>query len=220
MGNKKELKLLILSLVFLGSCIIVYGFQQSEKELQRSLLKDYFRTIPGYNLVRTIPLTDDALNMLHLDDYLFADYEGPNGKVNLYIGYYYTSDKAYAAHSPLICYPSQGWKIDSGPTKGSLQVGSYTINYKEIITTRGEQKELVLFWFQARTKTNTQIYKNKINMGFNKLVHNDPQHSFVRIAVPIKDSEPFNAKRTAQEFIQVFTGSYGQFVTGQPKTKL
>ena len=153
-------------------------------------------------------MAEDAVAMLKLDDYLFADYKGPLGIVNLYIGYYYTANKAYAAHSPLICYPSQGWKIDSNPKKAFLQVDAQTIKYEEIITSSGDTKELVLFWYQAGLFTNTKIYMNKIDMGYNKLRHNSEQHGFVRVAVPIKNTYE-ESKSSAINFIEAF---YPQFI--------
>jgi EpsI family protein len=164
--------------------------------------------IEGYETASITDMSADAIKMLNLDDYVFANFAGPLGNVNLYIGYYYTANKAYAAHSPLICYPSQGWKIDNKPKKGSLQVGSQTIQYEEIITSLEGTKELVLYWYQAGLYTNTQIYKNKIDMGYNKLVQNTEQHGFIRVAVPILKTYE-EAQLAAAGFIKAF---YPQFI--------
>jgi EpsI family protein len=146
-------------------------------------LKDYFLHLDGFANRDMIGMPDDTIKMLNLDDYLFANYQGPLGTANLYIGYYYTANKAYAAHSPLVCYPSQSWKIESSPNRGSLQVGAQTIEYEAITTSLEDTKELVIYWYQAGLFTNTKIYKNKIDMGFNKLMNNNEQHCFVRVAL-------------------------------------
>jgi EpsI family protein len=147
-----------------------------------------------------------------LDDYTFTDYKGANGTVNLYIGYYYTADKAYASHDPMVCYPSQGWKIDEQPVKHSLGVGPNRINYEEIITSNGPQKELVLYWLQSHLLTNTQVYMNKIDMAYNKLTKNDEQHAFVRVSVPIADTTYEKAKKSAADFIQTFYPNFIEFI--------
>ena len=155
--------------VFLCTCVVVYGMKQPEINRKKPPLKGFLQQVPGYTVLLDIDLEENAFKMLNLDDYIFTDYMGQNGKVNLYIGYYYTADKAYASHSPLVCYPSQGWKIDSQPTANTLQVGPQTINYEWIITSLGERKELVLYWYQAMLQTNTQVYKNKISKYHKRL---------------------------------------------------
>lgn len=168
--------------------------------------------LEGYKTDRTIDLAREHVTMLKLDDYIFVDYKGPMAHPNLYIGYYYTANKAYSAHSPLICYPSQGWKIDNKPHRDSLQIGSHTINYEEIITSLGERKELVIYWYQAGLQTNTQIYKNKIDMGYNKLMNNNEQHGFVRVAIPLNSTYE-ESKTSAIDFIKAFYPPFIQYIS-------
>lgn len=175
-------------------------------------LSQFLQEVEGYRNLRQIELVQNAYDMLNLDDYLFADYEGDEGEVNLYIGYYYSAAKAYAAHSPLVCYPSQGWQIDSKPQKGKLVVGDHTVYYEEIITSLGDHKELVLYWYQARLKTNNQVYKNKIDMGYNKFKYEDEQHGFIRIAVSISENDYQKAKEDAVNFIRAFYVEFIKYV--------
>ena len=208
MGNRIEIKLVVLIGVFLITCIFIYNKKETPK-LNKPALKQHFQSINNYKTIRHIELEDNALKMLKLDDYIYADYEGPNGKINLYIGYYYTANKAYASHSPLICYPSQGWEIKKKPTTHTLKVGPYTIHYEEIITSLGEETELVIYWYQSHLLTNTQIYQNKIDMGYNKVLNNGEQHAFVRISVPLASTSSKNVEQVATAFINAF---YPQFV--------
>ena len=189
--------------------MVVYTFERTEESGKKPPLSHYFQDIKGYSNVRNIELAQDARDMLNLDDYLFSDFKGDSAEINLYIGYYYSSAKAYAAHSPLVCYPSQGWKIDENPIKGKLKVADHVVNYEEIITSLGGRKELVLYWYQARLQTNNQVYRNKIDMGYNKFKYNDEQHGFVRVAVPFKGGNYDKAKAEVLDFIENF---YVQFV--------
>lgn len=150
--------------------------------------------------------------MLELDDYLYAVYKDGKDRINLYIGYYFSSDKAYSAHSPLVCYPSQGWKIVEQPRTLEIKVPPYVIHCDEIITAHGENKEIVLYWYQARQYTNTKVYKNKIDLGYNKLLKNDEQHGFVRISVAIQDSSIDETRNTAIDFIRSFYPAFIQYL--------
>lgn len=208
MGNKIKTKLLVLIGAFLITCIFIYNRKESPQH-QKPPLKQYFQTIDNYKILRHIELADNHLTMLKLDDYLYTDYEGPNGKVNLYIGYYYTANKAYASHSPMICYPSQGWEIDRQPSKHTLNVGPHSIHYEEIVTSLSEETELVIYWYQSHLMTNTQIYQNKIDMGYNKFIHNSEQHAFIRVSVTLTNASHKDTEQIATDFIKTF---YPQFV--------
>jgi EpsI family protein len=212
LGTNKERKLLILICLLIVTGIFVYSQNRTPQVIQKSSLKDYFSHLDGFDKKDMIDMPEDTIKMLNLDDYLFANYQGPLGIANLYIGYYYTANKAYAAHSPMVCYPSQGWKIESSPRRGSLQVGTKIIEYEEITTSLGDVKELVMYWYQAGLFTNTRIYKNKIDMGYNKLMNNNEQHAFVRVALPIQ-AEYGESKKAAIDFIKAFYPQFVKYVT-------
>jgi EpsI family protein len=202
-------KLIVVIAISLVTCFFVYGVPQSAPRSKGVTLLGYVRGVEGYAASRPIALAEGHEKMLAPDDYVFLNYSGGDRPINLYIGYYYTASKAYAAHSPLVCYPSQGWKIDTKPVGSTLEVGPHKIHYEEIVTSNQGQKELVLYWYQAGLFTNTQAYKNKIFMGYNKLINRDEQHGFVRVAVPFR-GEPYEAvKKTATDFVQAF---YPRFV--------
>jgi EpsI family protein len=219
-GNKIEIKLSVLIVILLVNCIVVYSGKEPEPSGKKPPIAQYFQRIDGYETVRHVDLEDNALNMLELDDYTFADYTGQGKKINLYIGYYYSAKKANASHSPLICYPSHGWKIENKPVAGSLSIGPYQINYEEIVTSSDQQKELVLYWYQSRLDTNTTATKNKINIAVNKLTKKDEQHAFVRVAVPFADLTYADTKQTALDFIQAFYPQFIWFITGENDPEL
>jgi EpsI family protein len=173
------------------------------KVYKKPSLRSFFQRIAGYKVVQNLDLNQEATNMLDLDDYTFLNFDGKNGKINLYIGYYATANKAYAAHSPLICYPSHGWEISEKPTYHTLAIGQYRVNYEEIATTLGEERELVLYWYQTHERSNTLVYRNKIDMGYNKLINNDAQHAFVRVAVPFANRGYNDVKACALDFVAV-----------------
>lgn len=214
------MKLLVLMAVLLGTSLLVYTQKAPDAAENVPPLKQFLGQIPGYTTVGDIKLEDDAYAMLKLDDYLFTTYANADGQVTLYAGYYYSSSKAYAAHSPLICYPSHGWQVEGKPTVRTLQVGNRQITYEEIVTSYGEQRELVLYWYQARDRANIRVYRNKIDMGYNKLFHNDPKHGFIRVSVPFAGSANYEeTKKRTTDFIEAFYIHLLQF-TDSPITSI
>ncbi len=210
--KKLEWKLVFINFLFILTSIFVFVFNSNTPLSTAPGVKLKLSSLDGYKLLQNIELGHDIYEMLDLDDYLFSAYTGPDGTVNLYIGYYYDANKAYAAHSPLVCYPSQGWKIDQSLEKSTISVGPYRINYSEIITTLGLNKELVMFWYQSRFQTNTTVYRNKISMAYNKIFNKNGQHAFVRISVPMTGITYDEAKARAIDFLKAFYPEFISFI--------
>jgi EpsI family protein len=187
--------------------------RQPDPIAKKPAMAPFFEEIADYRTLGKVELNPKALRMLKVDDYIFIDYEGPDGKINLFIGYYYTIGKAYASHSPLICYPSQGWKIEKPPVTKTIYIGSNRIKHEQILTSFGNKQEIVLYWFQSYLLTNTNSYMNKINIAINRLLNENQQHALVRVAVPTNDGYFENSQNAAQEFIKAFYPILMDYIT-------
>ena len=204
--------------LLLVTSILAWGFDVALPQKEKPEIQGYLTRIDGYEVVRNIQLLPNAYEMLKLDDYFYADFAGPGGSVNLYIGYYYSPNKAYAAHSPLICYPAQGWRVARQPVRGSMSVVGHRVSYEAIVAESGREKELVLYWYQARLYTNTKGYRNKISMAVNRLMHKDDQHAFVRVSAPFGDDTEDAVQERIVRFIDAFYPSFLQFIHAQGDT--
>jgi EpsI family protein len=208
-GNGKEKQLTILAVLLLLTGVLAYWSTDSVKVVKPADLQATFGPVPGYKAVEFSPLDAQTFSFLDLDDYTQTRY-GKDGKsVSLYIGYYFSLDKVSAAHSPLVCFPGQGWKV-SHPEKRRLSVNQNEIHYTEIVASREGRQELVLFWYQAHEKTAPEVYQNKLNALLNKITSKKQEHAFVRITVPIGESGPEEAEKAAKDFIAAF---YPAFLT-------
>ena len=67
----------------------------------------------------------------------------------LFIGYYDQQSAGQTPHSPRVCIPSGGWKIDDLQTI-ELENGSDVVPINRVMIGKGEQKLLVYYWFQQR----------------------------------------------------------------------
>lgn len=216
MGNKKETKLIVLCIVLLVTCFGAYSKSTPKSISQRVPLKQSLGPVRSFQTFEDIILEPHMIVMLDLDDHIFRNYKGPGGNVNLYIGYYLTTDKAYASHSPLACFPSQGWKI-SDPIKQKLTAGDQTIHYAELTASIQEQNELILYWYQAGDKTTSSVTRNKYNALYNKIMHKPEEHAFIRVTVPISDSGKEAAENTAHRFIKEFYPEFSRIIGSVPQ---
>jgi len=61
--------------------------------------------IKGWHSEGLVELDRGIVEELELDDYANHNFSNGSKTVSLYIGYYLTSKKVGAAHSPLVCFP-------------------------------------------------------------------------------------------------------------------
>ena len=159
--------------------------------------------IKGWTVSAYTPLDPKIVKALKLDDYVNHKYSNRNDTISLYIGYYLTTRKVGAAHSPLVCFPGQGWVISKGEMK-SLAVQGNNVHLMSIIVTRGQTKELVLYWFQAFDKTSSDTFFQKVYALLAKILHGKQDNAFVRVSIPIYNQDTEKAFVNGTNFIDVF----------------
>lgn len=219
MGNKKDKQLIILIVLLFFTCLLVYGLPSSKKPGKKIALSRYLENIEGYTTERDSALSAEIYQALDLDDYISTAYTNATGRVSLYVGYYYSIDKISAAHSPTVCFPSQGWHIDQ-PVMKSLVVGDKTIHYAEIVASILESKSLVFYWYQAYHSTSPYIYRTKINTLLNKITGKKEEHAFVRVSIPFSQNTKESAEKTGADFIKAFYPKFIEFMEEEEEGRL
>lgn len=124
------------------------------------------------------------VDTLKFDDYIIADYVGPDGKsVNFYVAYYASQSKGESAHSPRSCLPGGGWKIVKLDQKQIGGAGSdsksFSVNRVEI--KKGEYTQLVYYWFQGRGRIINNEYMVKWYLFLDSLRKNRSDGALVRV---------------------------------------
>ncbi|PIE64709.1 MAG: EpsI family protein [Desulfobacterales bacterium] len=201
--NQKTKAYIILTSLLLLAAVAIHFSAESHVTPKQLHLVETFSHLDGYKTLQIETLTPEIHDFLALDDYVSITYQGKEGPITLYIGYYFSSDKISAAHSPLVCFPGQGWKIDF-PEKKILHSGKHIITYEEFIAGLLERKELVMYWYQAYDTTTPVVYKNKIKVLLNKLTNGKQEHAFVRVTIPLNNITREEARRQGHLFIKAF----------------
>lgn len=202
--GKKKTKHIIIAIIFLAlACFGVYFKSDKRVPNKQVSLQSFLQNIPEYTFLDQNPLEENIISTLELDDYVNVSYRKDGHIIGLYIGYYFSQGKISAAHSPLACFPGNGWKVE-GKKKSRLLVDSHEINYEHFIARNGQQKLLVMYWFQAHEKTSPDIFINKINAIINLLTGKKQEHAFVRVTIPLTDLPQDEAKHIGENFIEQF----------------
>ena len=159
-----------------------------------------------------VPLSEDIVTALELDDYLNNFLANGKDNIFLYVGYYLSQKKIGVAHSPLVCFAGQGWEM-SGFENFSLQVGNDSINLTSMLITKNGEKQLVLYWFQAFDKTSPGTLMQKVNLLQAKLFHSREDNAFVRVIIPYGvDKSLLEAKNVGTQFVEYFYPIFKNYI--------
>lgn len=185
----------------------------SSIKTKRIPLSQTVNNIKGWENTGVTNFGKNIVEALELDDYVNQTYFQGNKTVSLYIGYYNTAKKVGAAHSPLVCFPGQGWVVSKAEDK-SINIKKYTLNLKSMIVSKGKRKELILYWFQAYDKTSSGTFLQKVYTLQSKFFQHREDNAFVRVIIPMTDGKSKEyAFQTGIEFIEIFYPDFVKYIT-------
>jgi hypothetical protein len=87
---------------------MVYWQPESKAAKKHQSLPRALANIKGWHSNGLVELDRSIIEALELDEYVNHNFTNGRETVSLYIGYYLTSKKVGASHSPLVCFPGQG----------------------------------------------------------------------------------------------------------------
>lgn len=217
MREVSRFRLIILCVVLLATALLVHGTFGKSAGVPpvKEPLQQVFARIKGLQPAGTLPMDSHIVEELKLDDYLFQSYGRDSRQVSLYIGYYRSAKKVGAAHDPLVCFQGQGWRIITQDTGEYVfkQNPAMGISYATMIAERQEDRQLIVYWFQANRKAYATTYQQKNAMVIDKLLGRNEDNAFVRLSAPIGAESPEVVRTRLFEFIETFYPEFYRYVT-------
>ena len=180
--------LLAALIVMLASSLItlVIG-QRTVIDLERKSFATFPMQIDGWQGKKGV-IEKAQLDLLHLDDYIMADYVKISDTVNFYVAFYEQQETGGAAHSPKTCLPGGGWKIVSN-TQISLANTTLSPQVNRFVIAKGEHKQVVYYWFQQRGRTIASEYAVKWYMLLDSISKNRTDGALVRLTTLVLPGE-------------------------------
>ena len=165
---------------------------------------------------RQTSIPRDQLDILDLDDYFIADYTNRNNSnfVNFYAAYYESQRSGNNAHSPKACIPGGGWEIKDISTRAiDLDSSGKKMNVNRLLINKGENSQLVYYWFKQRSRVITNEYLIKWFVFVDSLFLNRTDGSLIRVSTIIKSDEDIaRADQRLLGFIQLSHPYYSEFI--------
>lgn len=103
---------------------------------------------------------------------------------SVYFGFYDQQFRGHTIHSPQNCLPGAGWEaLSSEPTTIGAGTDAFTVN--QYILQKGNDRALVLYWYQGRGRVAHNEYLVKWDLLRDAALHRRTDEALVRIVVPV-----------------------------------
>lgn len=150
-------------------------------------------------------LTQFYLNELKFTDYLIINYTQPDSAsaINLYSAYYQSQRTGVSVHSPKGCMPADGWKVTEFGQRDLPNIRLYgkPLEVNRAVILKGDNKQLVYYWFQQRSRALTNEYLVKWYLFYDAIALNRTDGSLVRLVTSVEKSED---EEKADQRLQAF----------------
>ena len=175
-------------------------------------LSQFPAMLGSWSLVEEGVVDEETQAVLKADDLLNRVYAaGPKG-VSFFVASFRSQRNGKAPHSPKNCLPGNGWSpIVSNEI--TLDVGrTEPIPVNRYVVARGEERSLVMYWYQSRDRAVASEYLAKFWVVVDAMRLNRTDTALVRIVVPITNRDEEAADRTAADFIRTMYGALREYL--------
>jgi EpsI family protein len=148
-----------------------------------------------------MPIGAPALAALNATDHLSVNYAKGDDVINVWSAYYESQYSGNAAHSPLVCIPGGGWRVEDGGVTEIPVAGGAPLSASRLIISQGTDKQLVYFWFVEGGRHETGEYAAKFRLFANALLDNRRDGALVRFVTPVAGGDLGRADATLKSFI-------------------
>ncbi len=197
---------LILSVVFLAQAGIFYGFSRGEAVPQYHPFDSFPTQLGSWKMIEQGVVDPDTNAILRGDDYITRWYgEAPARIANLFVAFFKSQRYGQSPHSPKNCLPGSGWIWTVSDTIAIDVPGrAEPITVNRYIVQKGEDKSVVLYWYQSRDRVVASEYRAKVYVVADALRYNRTDTALVRVVVPLRDNNQKAATAAGVDFIKAF----------------
>ena len=177
-----------------------------ELTVPMSPLASFPSEVPGWRMVRDIPIPAEIQQVLKADDLLNREYRSPaaNADVFFYVAYFKTQRTGATPHSPKNCLPGAGFEPVQPPTTVSIGVAGRAdpLVANQYVVAQGEDKMVVLYWYQSHDRTIANEFSAKFWLITDAIRYRRSDTAVVKVQVPVQGSDSAAGIGAATSFVQ------------------
>lgn len=172
------------------------------------------RQFGSWNMTQESQVDKETQDVLKADDTLNRVYRtsSTGAEVSWFVASFRTQRNGKAPHSPKNCMPGSGWTQLSSENQ-AIDVGlAAPIVVNRYVIVHGQDRELVLYWYQSRDRVVADEFKAKYWVVADAIRLNRTDTALVRVIVPIVNNDEDTATRIGSDFVREFYGTLRQYL--------
>ena len=187
-------------LLLAGTALLLRARGNSDLIPPSEPLSQLPRAIAGWT-GSDLPIDRETLDVLGAGDFLSRVYTGNGGaqQIGLFIGYFPSQRTGVSIHSPKHCLPGAGWAFESSRSVDLNDAAGKAHRVGEYIIANGEDRQFVIYWYQAHGRSVANEYLAKIYLVTDAMRMNRTDGALVRVIAPIDPREGESAARARAE---------------------
>ncbi|HZL49631.1 MAG TPA: EpsI family protein [Terracidiphilus sp.] len=197
-----------------GTALLLYSRSNADLIPVSEPLPQVPRLIDGWSGT-DVQIDLDTLKVLGNGDFLSRIYtkDGQSQLIDLFIGYFPTQRTGVTIHSPKNCLPGAGWAFESSQYVDLKDVNGKTHRVGEYIIANEENRQFVIYWYQAHGRSIASEYLAKVYLVTDAMRLNRTDGALVRVATPIDPKEgALPAKARVEAFTAQLAPSLPRFI--------
>lgn len=175
-------------LILLGLGIFTRTYSVQKVDFVRQSLKDFPMQIDDFQ-GRDLDIGDNALSVLAPTEVLMRVYTSSKGEViTLYIPFFKEQNDRSRIHSPKSCMVGGGYHfVNIEPFPLKYRGRSVAVN--KVLTKRGNEQQVVLYWIHSRGRIMTGEYVSKLYLMWDQVVRHRSDGALVRCITDVLEGE-------------------------------
>lgn len=192
------LVVMLLVTVVMATVLVV----RSESLPQREALANFPLTLGNWS-AREYRLPQETENVAGASEYYFGDFlSRKDGFVNLYISFYETQLKGQIPHSPKVCIPGGGWRIDSIKKINLKTRNGELFEANRLVISKGSHRQLTYYWLKQGERMYSQEWLARLDLVRSSLFRNRTDGALIRMVTEI---EPEQSEQVAEDRLLEFS---------------
>lgn len=196
---------LVLSALLMAQALAYYGASRPEPVPLSRPLEQFPTDIGAWKLTKQMGIDSETRDILRADDYVLRDYANSSVRstVDLFVAFFKSQRTGQTPHSPKNCLPGSGWVwTESDTIRVTVPGRTAPIEINRYVVSKGEDKAVVLYWYQSRDRVVASEYKAAVFVAWDALKYNRTDTALVRVVAPVIDGHQAAATSAGVDFIQ------------------
>jgi EpsI family protein len=204
----------VLTLVLIAQAVLFYTASHGEKVPLAAPLEQFPRHVGAWTLSQSGVIEPEVVALLKADDLMTRWYVDPSvGGANLFVAFFKTQRTGQSPHSPKNCLPGSGWSpTATGMIDVPIPSRGETIRINRYIVTKGDAKDLVLYWYQSENRVIADEFAAKFYLVADSIRHHRSDTALVRVVVPVNGATDEQATAVGVAFVQAMYPALRHFL--------